>query len=252
MPRFRAFFLRIGLPYGLLIGIGTSLPVPFAWYDFLLTTVFCAMVFAAALWSVAEVAIRWIPPTGINKAAIAFAIVIVALVVGDGTLLLVRDIPHGRFRRLPDPPAAVASIIVVPCQRWHDVRHPRLYVIDSLGRQYAYVDTDSTVGLWEPLPGSATVAALPLDSCPPFAAKPFASPWMLARVRASGQSVWLGIEGFVHRHYVVLADGTIREWMDSESAMGPYASALLMGIVSIVLAIVAYRLALRSWDPKPA
>ena len=252
MSGFRRFFLRIGLPYGLPIAIGTSLSSYFAWYDFVLTALGCALAFAVPLAAVAEVFRRWITPGLAGRIGLACSLLLTALAVSDPLFLFVRDVPHGRFRRLADPPAPAVSMVVQPCATWSTRDRGEVAVATQGGRWYVWKDHGTLPGSWTAVPDSASIARIPIDSCTRRSSEHYRTPLKTGRIVSRGQYVEDHVDAGFHAHYLLMSDGSVWRWEDADAAYVSIAAYFLMMIITVVLVIVAYRETARYWRAEPA
>ena len=237
MPILRRYLKLAGLPFGLILGLGTSLSAYFAWYDFLLTAVASGAAYAGVLAALGVTYERWFRRSVIGAIAFIALSVAAGTVVGSAIFLFVRDLPHGRWRRVADPPGEVVSVEEPPCVVRRNGRADRLVVTITTGARYArspilsaladpWTRIDST-----PVPSSSSTNCNPSD-------RSRSTPIKLGRVKGRYLFVEDYVDSIWRVYYLLMADNSVWEWEDGNTAYVSVASAFFMMALSAILSLV--------------
>ena len=213
MRLFRTIFLSGGIPVGLLVGLGTAFLGwrATAWLDFVATTLACAAVFALALWVVTSVMVSG----AVNRRWLRLAVPLAAFIAGFGVLRLAQFVPHGKWHRLPEPPAQPRAFVGPTCLRMIGNDDGEMLVITLSDRYFAFHARSAT---WTAEPSISEDLLLRSSGCRPLDPRtrtPFKSGRILARHRVDLNGVDCG----GRQHYVLMDDRSIWAWDTGNCAL---------------------------------
>ena len=235
---FRWFLTRVGLPVGVLLGVGFGLRGSgTALLDVILTIMIPAVALASLLSFATQLFVRTFRRTRITATVLVAGIVTLTVVGGAGVLVGASHAPHGRWNRLPDPPAPAVSLAGPTCYRMVGDDDGLIVVAAQQGGYFVYRPGSGSSGVW------TREAAIPedilqrSDDCRVMSrggAIPRVRGGVLATYRVDDDGVDCG----GRRHYILKEDGTVWEW-----STGGCAITYLAGLAFYVTTLLAVGLA---------
>lgn len=232
------FYLAVvGSIFGAVLGLGTSLSAYSAWYDFLLTTVVSGAAYAGVLALPGLAYARW-SRRGVSTAILYVIVSVVAGgVAGSAISDFVRELPHGRWRRVADPPGVVASMVVPRCfGAYGDSANDLVIVATSAGVRYTRpIDAR---------PSAQWTSAVSMSPAPPrdtTCRRPglsYAAPMKLGSIEARYLTVFSGVDTYEYVHYLLMADKSIWQWKDGGAAIASIMASFFMVILSATLPLI--------------
>ena len=101
------------MPLGMMVMQGSSLALP----DFLLTSILAALAMAGGLAGLTAIYVRFVPRSRLSVAGLVLVVAVATITGGIGLLAVSAEFPHGKWRRLADPPMPLADFAGPTCYR---------------------------------------------------------------------------------------------------------------------------------------
>ena len=142
-----------------------------------------------------------------------------------------KDLPHGRWERVADPPERVVEFAGPIC---YELSHQAIYAKTASGRFYVYNYPMSGQCYWEEVEGTAADTG----RCAVLQRRPYRPPRPPGAAVASAEVYDLGADCAGQRNYVLLEDGSIWQWDRGMCALAVAFIYFLLVAVSIALGLL--------------
>ena len=239
MTMFWWFFLRVGLPVGLLLGVGFAFDgAQTAWLQFVWAVAFPATALASALTVTNEAVVRSVQRTRLSGLVLVAVILGVTTVGGAYLFGRAARVPHGDWTRLPDPPESPVAFAGPTCYRMTTHDYGVVAVTAPQGGYFVYHHDTGPDGVWttEPiLPDSILQRAEGCQAIYRDNATPQVRGNVLARYRIDEDGTDCGARW----HYLLMEDHSVWVWSTGGCAMLSFFGFLLYLAVLFGLGLAA-------------
>ena len=243
MRQFKRLFLGVGLPLGAVIAVGLGGIRSASPIDFLATAGLAGAAMAAALTPLTRLFPRKPGSPFFNSVSALLVILPATVIAACVVLWLAALVPHGAWRRMPDAPQGARAFAGLNCVDLADSAGQTVYLLTESGQLFATPRDATSDGTW------FAVASLPESSqhsyrCRGDPARRWATPLKLGRTVATYQIIDEGVDCGGHRHYRLMADGSVWTWSTGICALAILPLAVVYLLFASFLGVVAFMLRL--------